>query len=250
MVIPPVVVIDACVLVKNAVRDVFFDLAQSGLIDMHWTREIYREFAKNWAKVRVHQLEGERAAKGLLRLTPEDRQRKLVEIEHEASGKYLTWWKLVPEWPVPGWVDENEARREFSQCMSAFGVGRPRHEGVDAKDLHVALAAARAHRAFATEPGDPEGGPPRETWLLTDNLPDLPSKVMQAFGVWSIDPAGALEELHRREPRRVAMSIELTRAQWTKKPVSREQMLELLLHPDHFDSKPMRDTMAAHWGLP
>lgn len=247
---PPVVVVDACVLVRNAVRDVFFDFAQLGLIDMHWTREIYREFAKNWAKVRVQQLEGELAKEGLPPLTPEDRERKLVELEYEATGKYRTWWKMVPEWPVPGWAGEDEAKKEFAKSMPAFRVGHPKHEGVDPKDLHVALAAARTRNAYTTKPNDPEGGAPREVWLLTDNLADLPPKVMLAFGVVALDPTEALEELYEREPKRVAVSLEQTRSQWTRDPVSREKMLELLLHPDHFDSKPMRDAMAIEWNLP
>jgi hypothetical protein len=245
-----VVVVDACVLVKSAVRDAFLDLAYNGLIDLHWTREIFLEFVKNWPKVRVQQIERRLAAAGDPELTPEDRQRMLVELGYQASGKYQGWSKMIPEWPVPGWIDEKHARKEFAHDLPRFGVGKPKNQGVDAKDLHVALAAVQARKAFTVALNDPEGGLPPEIWLLTENLADLPPRVLLALGVISIDPTDALETLHAREPERVELSLEKTHADWKRNPLTRGQMLDLLSNPDRFDSIFIRNAMAARWGLP
>ena len=49
----PRILIDACLLVKGNVSNVLFDLAQAGLIHLHWTPEIGKEFVKNWSKTRL-----------------------------------------------------------------------------------------------------------------------------------------------------------------------------------------------------
>lgn len=44
---PPVVVLDACVLYPAAQRDLFMWLAAGGAIRAHWTNEIHEEWIRN-----------------------------------------------------------------------------------------------------------------------------------------------------------------------------------------------------------
>ena len=47
MTVPPVVVLDACVLYPAAQRDLFMWLAAGGVINAHWTNEIHDEWMRN-----------------------------------------------------------------------------------------------------------------------------------------------------------------------------------------------------------
>lgn len=47
MIVPPVVVLDACVLYPAALRDLFMWLAADGVIRTHWTMEIHDEWMRN-----------------------------------------------------------------------------------------------------------------------------------------------------------------------------------------------------------
>lgn len=50
MSVPPVVVLDACVLYPAAQRDLFLWLAAGGVIRAHWTNEIHDEWMRNVAR--------------------------------------------------------------------------------------------------------------------------------------------------------------------------------------------------------
>jgi hypothetical protein len=50
LIVPPVVVLDACVLYPAAQRDLFLWLAAGGVIRGHWTNEIHEEWMCNVAR--------------------------------------------------------------------------------------------------------------------------------------------------------------------------------------------------------
>lgn len=176
---PPRVVADACVLVKSAVCDVFMDLAQSGIISLHWTPEIGSEFVKNWPKLRFAQAQRKRRESNSAELAGVEADAELAWLGDKARDRLFKFGLMVPQWIIPGWVDEPTAEAIYPRTL--FNLGAPKYEGVDSKDYHVALAALTLKDAFEPVQDDQEPEH-RETWLLTENLADLPPDVLSSLG--------------------------------------------------------------------
>lgn len=138
-------------------------------------------------------------------------------------------------------LGQHKGRRE---CKAPLRFGS-RSGGVDKKDLHVALAALQLRAAEQKS----ANGPARETWLLTENLSDLPPAILGRLGVWSLDQATALEALFELNAVGTMESIEKTRSEWEKPAVSPQSMLDFLADPNHVGSEFLRKAMATFWQI-
>lgn len=161
---PPLIVLaDANVLVKDVVSFAFFDLARAGAIDLRWTPQIEVEYAKHRARLRAGANHRESTVEDLVWA-----QKRLATIKKH----------LVPSFQLPGW-DDNGDRLELLHSNKALAalLKLP-----DPDDVHVALAAAD----WAQSTG-------RDVVLATDNLKDLPAKVLAPFGVVPLHPGDVLQ---------------------------------------------------------
>jgi len=100
---PPLIVVDANLLVKDVVSATLFDLNKAGLIRLHWTPEIEAEYIEHWAAARI-----------------------------DTHKRYL-----VPGATPSGWVEELTLTAMMSQSKYAHLLAIP-----DPDDIHVAMAAS------------------------------------------------------------------------------------------------------------
>ena len=221
------VLVDACLLVKGNISNVFFDLGQSGLISLHWTPEIAGEFVKNWATKRTA------TDRYSSKTTPAKLYSKIISDNEAKARERLGDFELMqPEWRIPGWDFATASKR---LPASRFKVGKS--FGVDAKDYHVALAAARLADAF---PND-------DIWLATENLDDLPAEILSKFHVWSVHQGEALSELFHAEPHSVMGSL-LNTLRDTKRPkLTKQDMIAIVASGSHFAAPELSIEIAAYW---
>lgn len=163
--------LDACILIKSNVSNVFFDLALKNLVTLHWIPEVGEEFVKNWTSI---QLKKEGSP------TNDDSVEYRTKKEISARNRLRLFGLMQPEWRIPGWNFE-EISKEYS--LSDFGVGSP--GGVHHGDIHVALAAATLAKTFPLD----------EVWLVTENNKHLPNEILSRHGVWSIHQSLALQTI-------------------------------------------------------
>ncbi len=217
---PPLVVLaDANVLVKDVVSFAFFDLAKAGAIDLRWTPQIEVEYAKHRARLRAQTNQRESTLEDLVWA-----QKRLASIKKH----------LVPGFQLPGW-DEHGDRLELLRSNKAFA---PLLRLPDPDDVHVALAAAD----WAQTTG-------RDVVLATDNLKDLPAKVLEPFGVLPLHPGDVLQLVYRMNPERAASSLQKTAAEFKSPAFSLLDMLASIASPRQFDNQELAADLAVRWGL-
>ena len=223
----PRALVDACLLVKGNVSNVLFDLAQSNLITLHWTPEIAEEFVRNWTKRRLY---------AAVKVANSQKTSNISQIDFEklARRRLKMFTLMQKEWALPGW-DFEKAQKIFPK--SEFRVGEP--GGVDAKDYHVAIAAAHLATAF----------PMDEVWLITENTSDLPSDVLKKHMVWSIDQAVALEVLYESHRTEVTESIEKTINETNRPKLTKMDMINIVLSRGGFASEKVSTALKNKWEI-
>ena len=221
------VLIDACLLVKGNVSNVFFDLNHCGLISLHWTPELARQFVKNWSKMRV-------AADGISESSGTDAhyRKAFAEKEELAKDRLERFEAMQPEWRVPGW---NLAKDSLWLPPARFKVGEA--YGVHQGDYDVALAAAKLAKAF----------PKDEVWLATENQKHLPPQIMAKFDVWSINQGKALETLFDDWPDSVLGALLKMRGDSKTPKLSQQDFVNFVKAPGHFGMPALGDKIDKRW---
>ncbi len=108
----------------------------------------------------------------------------------------------------------------------------------DSDDVHVALAAAD----WAQTTG-------RDVVLATDNLKDLPAKILEPFGVFPLHPGDVLQLVYQIDPRGVACSLQKTAADFKNPAFSLKDMLASIGSAQQFDNQDLAADLAVSWGL-
>ena len=218
---------DACLLVKGNVSNVFFDLAQSGLISLHWTPEIAEQFVKNWSKMRV-------AADGHSETDDSGARYKKAFAKKEALARQRLgkFEAMQPEWRIPGW---DLSKASAWRPPARFKAGNP--HGVHEGDYVVALAAAKLAVAF----------PDDEIWLATENQKHLPPKIMARFDVWSVTQGKALETLFGVRPDSVLGALLKMRGDSKKPKLTQRDFVNFIKTPGHFGMPALGDEIDKLW---
>ena len=217
---PPLIVLaDANVLVKDVVSFAFFDLVKAGAIDLRWTPQIEVEYVKHRARLRAGANQRESTADDLVWA-----QKRLATIKKH----------LVPGFQLPGWDDDGD-RLELLRSNKAFATLL---QLPDPDDVHVALAAAD----WAQTTG-------RDVLLATDNLKDLPAKVLEPFGVFPLHPGDVLQLVYQMNPEGVSSSLQKTAADFKNPAFSLLDMLSSIKSPQQFDNQELAAELAVRWGL-
>jgi hypothetical protein len=220
--------LDACILIKGNVSNVFFDLALKDQIALHWTPEVGEEFVKNWTAIQLRK-EG---APTNDHSAQDDRNRSMKEIA--AHNRLKLFGLMQPEWRIPSWSFE-ETSKEYS--LSDFGVGAP--GGVHHGDIHVALAAATLAKTF----------PDDEVWLVTENAKHLPNEILSRHGVWSIHQSMALQTLFNLDQEAVCQAIEQTIADTRRPELSKGDMLRVISASTGFACPSVAASLQQRWGV-
>ena len=217
---PPLIVLaDANVLVKDVVSFAFFDLARAVAIDLRWTPQIEVEYAKHRARLRAGANQRESTADDLVWA-----QKRLATIKKH----------LVPGFQLPGWDDDGD-RLELLRSNKALA---PLLRLPDPDDVHVALAAADWAQATG-----------RDVVLATDNLKDLPAKVLAPFGVVPLHPGDVLQLVYQMDPEGTASSLQKTAADFKNPAFSLLDMLASFKSPQQFDNQELAGELAVRWEL-
>ena len=217
---PPLIVLaDANVLVKDVVSFAFFDLAKAGAIDLRWTPQIEVEYVKHRARLRAGANQRESTADDLVWA-----QKRLATIKKH----------LVPGFQLPGWDDDGD-RLELLRSNKALA---PLLRLPDPDDVHVALAAADWAQATG-----------RDVVLATDNLKDLPTKVLAPFGVVPLHPGDVLQLVYQMDPQGTASSLQKTAADFKNPAFSLLDMLASIKSRQQFDNQELATDLAVRWGL-
>jgi hypothetical protein len=215
--LPLIVLADANILVKDVVSSVFYDLAKAKAIDLRWTPQIEAEYAKHRARLRAQADDREVTLEDLVWA-----QNRLMPIK-----KYLVPNFLPPEW------DANGDRLDKLRNDEAWA---PLLQLSDADDVHVALAAAD----WAKSTG-------RNVVLVTENLKDLPGKVLEPFGVYPLHPGDVLYLAYQADPEGVSKSLQKTAADFKNPAFSLADMLWSISSPQQFDNKELAEELALQW---
>lgn len=219
------VLIDACLLVKGNVSNVFFDLDHCGLIALHWTPEIAEQFVRNWSKMRV-------AAEGLSEADGSRYKDAFVKKQELARERLAKFEAMQPEWRVPDW---NLAKASEWLPEKRFGVGE--QYGVHSGDYEVALAAAKLAKVF----------PKNEVWLATENQKHLPPQMMAKFDVWSINQGKALETLFDAHPDSVVGALLKMRSDSKAPKLTQQDFINFIKAPGHFGMPALGDRIDKYW---
>lgn len=217
---PPLIVLgDANVLVKDVVSFALFDLAKAGAIDLRWTPQIEVEYVNHRARLRAQANQRESTVEDLVWA-----QKRLATIKKH----------LVPGYQLPGWDDSGDrlAQLRSNKALAAL-LKLP-----DPDDVHVALAAADWAQTMG-----------RDIVLATDNLKDLPAKVLAPFGVVPLHPGDVLQLVYQMDPKGTASSLQKTAADFKNPAFSLLDMLSSIKSPQQFDNQELAADLAVRWGL-
>ncbi len=213
------VLADANVLVKDVVSFVFYDLCNASVIDLRWTPHIEAEYTEHRARLRAE-------AEG-----------------REPDGEDWIWaarrmdpikkW-LVSDFLPPGW-DADGARLALLRRRVSFA---PLLALPDPDDVHVALAAADWARELKSD-----------VILATENLRDLPAKVLQPFGVIALHPGDVLELAYQSAPDAASVSLLKTAADFKNPKFEPADLLRSIRHKQQFSNSQLADVLERRWGL-
>lgn len=221
--------VDACILIKGNVSNAFFDMAQSGLVALHWTPEIGEEFVRNWA---IRRTRADGLKEGVT--APGQYASVLRGYEAKARERLAAFETMQPEWRIPGWNLEKMSRT-FPPERLRVGA----EHGVHPKDYPVALAAIAMARTFDED----------EAWLVTENQKHLPPGIFQRYDVWSVNQGTALATLFNDHSHAVMGSL-LRTIQDTKKPrLTKEDMIGIVSSESHFGVPDVARKMEQYWKI-
>lgn len=217
--LPLIALADANVLVKDVVSFVFYDLAKAKLIDLRWTPQIEAEYVKHRARLRAEA--NGRAVEMSDWVWAEQRLKPIKR-------------HLVPDFLPPAWDKHGDRLAELERDESLA----PLLALNDPDDVHVALAAADWARTTG-----------QDVVLVTENLKDLPAKVLAPFGVTPLHPGDALELAYMAAPERVSKSLKKTAADFKEPAFSLEDMLRSVMSPQQFANPELAASLAQRWRL-
>ena len=218
---------DACILIKGNVSNAFFDMAQSGLVSLHWTPEIGEEFIRNWAIKRAR-------ADGFKEgVAPQGEYESVIRINEAKARERLSNFEVMqPEWSIPGW---NLGKMSRAVPPERLLVGEA--HGVHPKDYPVALAAIAMARTFKED----------EAWLVTENQKHLPPGIFKRYEVWSVNQGTGLAALFKDHPHAVMGSL-LKTIQDTKAPrLTKEDMIGIVSSESFFGVPDVAREMERYW---
>ena len=89
----------------------------------------------------------------------------------------------------------------------------------------------------------------RDVVLATDNLKDLPAKILEPFGVFPLHPGDVLQLVYQIDPRGVACSLQKTAADFKNPAFSLKDMLASIGSAQQFDNQDLAADLAVSWGL-
>lgn len=218
---PPLVVLaDANVLVKDVVSFVFYDLAKAKVIDLRWTPQIEAEYVKHRARLRA---EANGRAVEMADWVWATNRLKPIK-------KYLVPHFLPTQWDKDG---NRLAELEGDAALAALKALK------DPDDVHVALAAADWARSTG-----------QVVLLATENLKDLPAKVLEPYGVTPLHPGDVLYLAFVADPDGVSESLKKTAADFKDPAFSLADMLRSIASPQQFDHPDLAAELAQRWGQP
>lgn len=219
--------VDACILIKGNVSNAFFDMAQSGLVALHWTPEIGEEFVRNWAirRTRADGFKEGGTAQGQY-------ESVLRGYEAKARERLVAFEAMQPEWRIPRW---SLAKMIRTVPPERLRVGE--EHGVHSKDYSVALAAIAMAQTFTED----------EAWLVTENQKHLPPGIFQRYEVWSVNQGTALASLFKEHSHAVMGSL-LKTIQDTKSPrLTKSDMIGIVSSESHFGVPDVARQMDQYW---
>lgn len=221
--------VDACILVKGNVSNVFFDMAQSGLVSLHWTPEIGEEFIRNWAIKRAWSDDIKKD------VTPQRKYDSVILANEEKARERLSNFEAMqPEWSIPGW---NMEKMRQAVPPDRLRVGET--HGVHPKDYSVALAAIAMARTFKED----------EAWLVSENQKHLPPGIFKRYDVWSVNQGTGLAALFQDYPDAVMGSL-LKTLQDTKAPrLTKEDMIGIVSSGNFFGVPDVARKMEEYWKI-
>lgn len=202
---PPVVVIDACVLFSNFLRELLLHLAGRGLVVVHWTPHILDETERNIV-ARSQELYAKDSTKKPVGRADARRISNLMNLHSPKA--------LLPD---------------------VSPADELRFPGVDRKDRHVAAAArtARLQLGFGGTAAsvDVRRGrrqlptdPPR-VGVVTKNLADFPAPALAAHDLFVASPDAFLVALYRWGGRDVLAALAAHAAGLTRPPMTEDAYL-------------------------
>lgn len=217
---PPLMVLaDANILVKDVVSNAFYDLANTKIIDLRWIPQIEAEYAKHRARLRA---ETNGRAVEISDLVWAERRLKPIK-------KYL-----IPNFLPPAWDKDGDRLAEL-EGDAAFA---PLLKLKDPNDVHVALAAADWARSTG-----------QDVLLATENLKDLPPKLMEPFHVTPLHPGDVLQLAYWADPDGVSQSLRKTAADFNDPAFSLTDMLRSVVSPQQFAKPELAAELAQQWGV-
>lgn len=210
-------VLDANVLLPPRLSDILFDLFLEGLYLPRWTKDIEREFLKNFgqvvmAKSKAHSKALKDVAPSAEHMAGAQRRldcfRSAVGVEHEVLlHDTPAYRKIVPK-------------------------------EVDAGDVHVASAALVLRDHFCAD------GKNNKVFIVTNNLAHLAVAEMEALGVGVVSPGSFIDALNAAAPAAVAKALRRTTSDLQAPPLTKSDLLALLeLH----GAKGTADYYAKKW---
>lgn len=215
--LPLAVLADANVLVKDVVSFVFYDLAQAGVIDLRWTPHIEAEYVKHRAR---------------LRAKAHDRSVSVQDFVWAAKRLKPIKKHLVPNFLPPGW----DTHGDWLDPLRLDPALAPLLQLPDAKDVHVALAAADWARQKH-----------QNVLLATENLKDFPAKVLEPFRVIPLHPGDVLELAYLADPKAVPASLHKTAEDFKDPAFTLQDMLRSVASAQQFCNPGLATKLAKRW---
>lgn len=215
--LPPLIIADANVLVKDVVSATFFDLNAAGLISLHWTPEIETEYIRHRGRIRAEKdhLSGAR----------------IEDLLWAGARIEINKRHLVPDALPVGWIQERTLVTMMSDSRFARLLTLP-----DPDDIHVALAAVFLADSLK-----------RPVILATHNLNDFPQTDLMPFNIIVLHPGDILEALYRKQPKKISTSLMKT-CQDFKNPIfNPDDFLRSISAANQFDNPDLASLIKADW---
>lgn len=85
--------------------------------------------------------------------------------------------------------------------------------------------------------------------LVTENLKDLPAKLLEPFGVVPLHPGDVLQLAYHADAQKVSKSLQKTAADFRNPAFSLDDMLASIGSAQQFDNHELATDLAERWGL-
>ncbi len=215
---PPAVLADACILVKDVVSNVLYDLHAAEQIELYWTPEIEKETILHRARIRA-----------------DDNRRRMEDADLIWASARLEVIKLhlVKHSTPEAWVESDTMLNLRTQARYT-----PLSHLPDGDDIHVALGAAYLSWQLG-----------RAVVLVTENLADFPPDLLKLFGVAVLHPGDLLQLLYERDAEAVSQSILKTARDFKNPDIPPEKMLNSISGRNQFWNPELARILASEWGV-